>query len=264
MIFFPALTAGPIDRVQRFSTDANVDQPFTATFLVDGGLRIMRGLFYKFILADSLAFWALNPILANAPHRPDPVYFWIMMYAYALRIFFDFAGYTDIAIGIGRLMGFRLPENFNRPYTQHNIAQFWNNWHITLSTWYRYYVFTPLSRELIRARWTPPLAAFTAQVTTMILIGLWHGVTWNFVLWGLWHGLGLTVHRILTTRLPRLRHWQRWDNAVKARPRLARLVDAGNILLTFHFVALGWIFFALPDLTTSLKAFAGLLGWSVR
>ncbi len=253
VVFFPTLSAGPIDRVGRFVPDALTERRFKARYLVAGGERILWGLFRKFVIADSLAYWALSPALIDPAKMPRFGDLWIMLYVYAFYIFFDFAGYTDIAIGIGILLGLTLPENFRRPYTRANIAAFWNHWHITLSTWYRDYVFTPLSRTLLRANWPPALAAFIAQLGTMILIGLWHGVSWNFAAWGAWHGMGLYVHRRMLTQI-------RWPSRLESQLWFPRVLTVGGVLLTFHFVALGWVFFALPDLHSSFAVFARLLG----
>ncbi|HLY24866.1 MAG TPA: MBOAT family O-acyltransferase, partial [Aggregatilineales bacterium] len=184
---------------------------------------------------------------------------WIMLYAYAFRLFFDFSGYTDIAIGIALLAGIHLPENFSAPYLKRNITAFWNSWHITLATWFRNYFFTPLSRALMatRLRSRRMLIILIAQVSTMVLIGLWHGIALNFVLWGAWHGLGLWLHRW------QVDHSQGWDAYVAKRPRLARAVHLGSVLATFHFVAIGWVFFALPDPALIGKTLAGLVGLHV-
>ncbi|MCC7449553.1 MAG: MBOAT family protein, partial [Anaerolineae bacterium] len=215
------------------------------------------GLFKKFVIADTLARMALSPLLVNQMSAAtSPVSVWLMLYAFTFQIYFDFSGYTDIAIGIGKLAEITLPENFNRPYTRRNITVFWNNWHITLSTWFRNYFFTPFSRFLMQT----PLKSrrltiiFVAQVCTMVLIGLWHGANINFILWGLWHGVGLWFHKWLTD------HTRSWDEYVQARPRLAKTVEVLSILTTFHFVALGWLFFALPDLRLIIKALGGLIG----
>ncbi len=116
---------------------------------------------------------------------------WLLLYMYGLRLYFDFSGYIDIAIGVGILLGIRLPESFSRPYLRTNIAAFWRSWHITLANWVRFYLFAPLSRTLLRRRWPPLLVVFIAQIVSMLIIGLWHGFTWSFAIWGLWHGLGL-------------------------------------------------------------------------
>ncbi len=257
VIFFPALAAGPIDRVEHFTRELQQPSRLSTGLIVDGVSRIGLGLFKKFVLADTLAYLALKPsLVAQTTGAYATAATWIMVYAYTFQIYFDFAGYTDIAIGIGLLAGIRLPENFISPYTRRNIAAFWNNWHITLSTWFRNYFFTPFSRFLVqtRLRSSRMLIILIAQVCTMALIGLWHGVAINFVLWGIWHGVGLWLHRWLTD------HARPWDEYVLVRPRLARTIHVLSIVTTFHFVAVGWIFFALPDLTLIGKALAHLVG----
>ena len=256
VLFFPAILSGPIDRVEHFVGELNKPVALSAERIVDGATRIGLGLFKKFVLADTLAFMALSPRLIDQSAQGTPWVLWVMVYAYAFRIYFDFAGYTDIAIGIGILAGMTLPENFTSPYTQRNIALFWNNWHITLSMWFRNYFFTPLSRALMttRIRTRRMLIILIAQVSTMVLIGLWHGVGLNFILWGAWHGLGLWLHRLLTE------HTREWDAYVQQHPRLATTIHWLSVLATFHFVAIGWVFFALPDLSLIGKAFSRLLG----
>jgi D-alanyl-lipoteichoic acid acyltransferase DltB (MBOAT superfamily) len=181
---------------------------------------------------------------------------WLLVYAYAFRIYFDFSGYTDMAVGMGRLLGVKLPENFNAPYLKQNIALFWNAWHMSLTQWFRAYVFNPLTRLLRSGRWVLPtwLAILLTQVVTMVLIGLWHGITAGFALWGLWHGLGLFVHNrwvALTREL-----WSRHGSGIVAR-RASAL--AGG-LLTFHFVAVGWLFFSLSSPALAWKAVQILFG----
>src|SRR5262249_29105066 len=147
----------------------------------------------------------------------------------------------------------------NAPYSRRNIATFWNNWHITLSTWFRNYFFTPVSRALMQTpiRTRRLLIILITQVGTMVLIGLWHGIAINFVLWGLWHGLGLWFHRWM------IEHTRAWDGHVQADPRLAKAIHILSVLATFHFVAIGWVFFALPDLKLIAKTLAGLVGLHV-
>jgi alginate O-acetyltransferase complex protein AlgI len=238
VLFFPALTAGPIDRIERFIKDLRAPLALTAEDLGMAGKRLALGMFKKFAIADGLALIALNA--TNATQVRPGGWAWILLYAYALQIFFDFSGYTDIAIGLGRLLGFKLPENFNAPYLKPNLTQFWNNWHMTLTQWFRAYFFNPLTRVLRSGKKPLPIPAIIliTQVATMVVIGLWHGMTWNFVLWGLWHGTGMFVHN-------------RWSDLTKARfaaltANTQKALNVGGTLLTFHYVALGWIFFALP------------------
>jgi alginate O-acetyltransferase complex protein AlgI len=251
-LFFPAYTAGPIDRVERFVKDDR--QPFRldSEVVLAGGSRIALGVFKKFVLADGLALLALNA--NNATQAITPFWMWMLLYAFAWRLFLDFSGYTDIAIGLGRFFGIKLPENFDRPYFRQNLTLFWNSWHISLAQWFRAYVFNPLTRAL-RGRPLPPAAIIlTTQMVTMLLIGLWHGVTLNFVIWGAWHGLGLFVHN-------------RWADFMKpraslldARPRLKRAADLAGVVLTFHYVVLGWVWFALPSPILALAVFRRLFG----
>jgi alginate O-acetyltransferase complex protein AlgI len=236
---FPlTLLAGPIDRVQRFMPDLRAGVTLNAEAVISGGGRVVGGLFKKFVVADTLALVALSPQIA-ADTR-GAVGAWLVVYIYAFQIYLDFSGYTDIVIGLGRILGFDLPENFNAPYLKPNLRLFWQNWHMTLTDWFRGRVFLPMSRRLLRADFPLP-AYLVAQSTTMLLIGFWHGVTVNFALWALWHTIGLAA--------------QRWAGFITRRHVLrfrqhagrARLLDAVGVLLTFHYVAVGWVFFALPE-----------------
>ncbi|MCJ7623051.1 MAG: hypothetical protein MUO76_06085 [Anaerolineaceae bacterium] len=256
VIFFPAFVAGPIDKLDRFRGDMQAGITRNAEDFGEAGRRIVIGVFKKFVLADTIALVSLNPINANQIHTT--VWAWVLLYAYTFQIFFDFSGYTDVAIGIGRLLGFKLPENFNQPYRKENLALFWNNWHMTLTMWFRAYFFNPFTRFLRKRERTLPAyqVIFITQICTMLLIGLWHGVTWNFVIWGVWHGLGLFIQN----------RWSEW-----IRPRITALENSKfaisslrmlNIALTFNFVALGWIWFALPEPELSWNVLLKLLGFA--
>ncbi len=250
LIFFPAYTAGPIDRAERFVGDYRNLSPD-----LNGGLmRIARGLFRKFVLADLLALISLNATTAGQALNGGGL--WLLLYAYSLRLFFDFSGYTDIAIGLGLLYGVRLPENFDRPYLRTNIATFWQSWHITLSNWVRFYVFSPLSRGLLRRKRRPPMSLIllVSYLATMLTIGLWHGIAPSFAVWGLWHGVGLYVHKLWSDRT------RPWYRHLAQQPRRLALWSAAGWLLTLHFVVLGWVWFALPDLGSALNVFQRLFG----
>jgi alginate O-acetyltransferase complex protein AlgI len=162
---------------------------------------------------------------------------WLALYAYGFLLYFDFSGYTDMALGAARLIGFYLPENFNAPYLKTNLARFWQSWHITLSSWARDYVFLPLARTLrLRVEWLPANAvALTCHLTTMLVIGLWHGFAWTFVAWGIWHGVGLFVVKLWGDyRRPRtLRRAPHNQSGWRALP---------GWFLTFNFVMLGGSF----------------------
>ena len=253
-IFFPSFISGPIDRVERFTQDIRNPQRLTNEDWLFAGQRLAAGLFKKFVLADWLAWLSLSDVLVGQARSAG--WLWLFLYAYAFRIYFDFSGYTDIAIGIARLMGVRLPENFASPYLKPNLTQFWNSWHMTLTQWFRSYFFNPFTRYL-RTRQRPIpvwVILLLTQLLTMGLIGLWHGVTWNFLLWGLWHGIGLFLQNrwsdFARTRLPQ------WAST----PRMRAVLSAVGIFLTFHYVALGWIFFALSTPQTAVACLMKLFG----
>lgn len=261
VIFFPAFTAGPIDRAERFVEDYRALpalRGLDANRIGLGLTRIFTGLLKKFVIADTLALGlALNPV--NAGQVESALGMWVLLYGYSLRLFFDFSGYTDIAIGIGILYGVALPENFNRPYLKTTLTSFWQSWHMTLSSWARFYVFSPLSRALLmrKPKPSPTLIVLVTQVTTMIVIGLWHGVTLNFLIWGIWHGVGLFAHKQWSDRT------RKWYRGLSEKPAQKRAWTAFSWLLTFHYVVLGWVWFALPDVGQSLRAFGMLLGGGV-
>ncbi len=262
-LFFPAVISGPIDRLQHFTTElrqmtarlnSEVWRASISQNTLHGLERILSGLIKKIIIADNLAYFALNS--QNASQISETGWAWLLLLAYTFRIYFDFAGYTDIALGIARLMGISLPENFNHPYLKQNLTAFWNSWHITLTQWVRGYVFYPLTRFLRRPTWSLPTWSIilVGQVFTMMLIGLWHGITWNFLIWGLWHAVGLFVQN-------------RWSSWLPTRFELSRLnsaafevLRAASWLLTFLYISIGWVFFALPNPGDAWKFLAILLG----
>jgi alginate O-acetyltransferase complex protein AlgI len=257
VVFAPAYTAGPIDRLERFAAEVqtlpalNGRDPHRLTVAFG---RISVGLFKKFVIADSLALFALDSTRAAQTESAPAL--WLLLYAYGLRLFLDFSGYTDIAIGLGMLFGVQLPENFDRPYTRTSITAFWQSWHMSLTNWVRFYIFSPLSRSLLRRqpRPTNEQIQFFCHISTMLIMGLWHGVTGPFVVWGLWHGLGLFCHKLWTDRT------RKWYLGLRDRPRTRLAWAVTGWLLTFHFVMLGWVWFSMPDMTTAARVFAGLFG----
>jgi alginate O-acetyltransferase complex protein AlgI len=162
VLFFPSFTAGPIDRAERFLVDLLNLRDAEPDRLAQGSMRIIIGIGKKFVLADSLSYFALTATKAEQATSVGGL--WILVYTYALQIYFDFSGYSDIAIGIGQLFGIKLPENFNLPYFKRNITLFWQSWHITLSNWVRFYVFSPLTRYLLMRKYKP-------STTILVLIG---------------------------------------------------------------------------------------------
>ncbi len=262
-LFFPSIVSGPIDRWQHFSSELEQasNRPYGAlksegSDSLSGLARILAGCVKKFVLADNLALLALNP--QNAAQTHSAGWMWLLLLAYALRIYWDFAGYSDIAIGLARLVGIGLPENFDRPYLKQNLTAFWNSWHITLSQWFRAYIFFPLTRALRSGGSHTPawLTILAGQLATMALIGLWHGISWNFLMWGAWHGVGLFVQNRWSEWV-KGRRFDRWrfnrgrlnrEGEAGALPRPLRMaIQAGGWALTFSYVCLGWVWFALPS-----------------
>jgi alginate O-acetyltransferase complex protein AlgI len=256
VIFFPSFTAGPIDRAERFVKDFRAlpeKVGMDPVRYTEGTTRITTGIFKKFVVADALAMgMALDA--TNADQATSTLGLWVLLYGYSLRLFFDFSGYSDIAIGIGILFGVKLPENFDRPYLKNNITVFWQSWHMTLSNWARFYVFMPLSRFLLtrKPKPSPTVIVLLSQMATMVVIGLWHGVTVNFVVWGVWHGVGLFIHKQWTDRT---RKWYR-----ELAPARKRAWTVFGWFVTLQFVVLGWVWFALPEIEQSGRVFGRLFG----
>jgi len=251
LVFYPSFVAGPIARVVQILPDLREIRTSLSEDLLEGSQRIFIGLFKKFVLADSLALFALSSQNVTQPNFP--LGGWILLYAFSLQIYFDFSGYTDIAIGLARYLNFKLPENFNRPYLKPNLTQFWSNWHMTLTNWFRAYFFNPISRYLRKKKTPAIFILFITQVSTMVLVGLWHGITINFVIWGLWHGLGLLFQN----------RWSDWAKKHLPPPSekgYQKIRNAVGVFLTFHYVTLGWIWFVLPSPETSWEFLALLFG----
>jgi alginate O-acetyltransferase complex protein AlgI len=241
-MFFPTLVAGPIKRYQSFAPQVRAIVVPSQRDVALNCYRVVLGLAKKTIVADSMNAFTGPIAMPGDPYgRLD---YWVAVLAYTTKIYFDFSGYSDIAIGLAGLLGLRIPENFDRPYRTENISEFWRHWHMSLSSWIRDYVFIPLGGS----RGSPLVTALNLFLA-MAIAGLWHGAAWTFVLWGMWQGLGLIVHRI-------------WSQTVV--PRVAFLrngsgpVRVASIAATFAFVAVGWILFAAPSLGNALQVFAHL------
>ncbi len=201
---------------------------FNAEDVYAGLPRIVSGLFKKVVLADSLAATA---VLLQQPDLTAGQY-WLASFAFTLQLYFDFSGYSDLAIGIARLFGYRIMENFNWPYLARNVSDFWKRWHMSLTGWFRDYIFIPLGGS----RGTLALTIRNTLIV-MAITGLWHGAGWHFVLWGLYHALGLIT----------LRLYRRYLLPVLSQRGSfleSRTANVLSILLTFNFVNIGWIFFA--------------------
>lgn len=243
--FFPQLVAGPIERAARLlpQLHAAYNQRLHLGNLAAGTQLIVWGMFKKVVLADNVARLA-------DPVYDDPTAFggWaalVATYAFTLQIYLDFSAYSEIARGSARLFGVTLMRNFDQPYLVTNVREFWRHWHISLSEWFRDYVYRPLGGN--RAGKGRTLANLTA---TMFLSGLWHGAAWTFVAWGLYHGVLLLVHA--------LADGSQWLRGVKQR--LGIVWTAGALVFTFHLVVIGWVLFrarSFADAATVLSSIAG-------
>ena len=222
--FFPQLIAGPILRGSEFLPQLAHGGSFSSQSTRRGLWLIASGLAKKVIFGDFLLAPFVNAVYAHPGLGGAPVHL-LAVYSFAFQIYFDFAGYTDMARGMACLLGFELPPNFQEPYLSRNPAEFWRRWHMTLSRWLRDYLYIPLGGN--RAG---PGRTYVNLMTTMVLGGLWHGAGWTFVVWGGLHGLLLAVHRWGTRTQP--------DGDRPFRPS-----DAWKVLLLFHCVCLLWIFF---------------------
>ncbi|MBK7740424.1 MAG: MBOAT family protein [Saprospiraceae bacterium] len=238
IILFPKLIAGPIvryheiaDQITDRSANENNENRLT------GFYRFVIGLSKKVLIANQMGAQA-DMIFSQDYHQLSMMHAWVGILAYTFQIYFDFSGYSDMAIGIGRMMGFKLPENFNSPYTSGSITEFWRRWHITLGKWMRNYLYIPLGGNRISSGRT-----YMNLWLVFVASGLWHGASWNFVIWGAYHGCFLVLERTFLLRLYN---------------RIGRVVP---IVLTFFFVVIGWVFFRVEHFNDALtyisRLFAG-------
>lgn len=235
--FFPHLVAGPILRAKEFLSHLRPGElPDRPEAPLEGTFLIARGFFKKLVLADSIAI-AIDPFFADVSGSATAgVWSLPYVYLYALQIYFDFSGYTDIARGLGLWFGFRWPDNFNWPYLATSIQDFWRRWHMTLSRFLRDYLYIPLGGSKYGVRTT-----LTALMVTMLLGGLWHGASWSFMIWGGLHGIYLCINYL----------WAKTslhETLAKLKGVPAQIWTVFSIALTFNAVCFAWIFFRLNSL----------------
>jgi D-alanyl-lipoteichoic acid acyltransferase DltB (MBOAT superfamily) len=235
--FFPHLVAGPIVRPHQMLPQLASEPRADEAAMARGLWRIATGLAKKICIGDFLA-QAIVKRVFETPERFTALEVLVAVYAYAVQIYADFSGYSDVAIGSAALFGYELPENFDAPYVAVNLQEFWHRWHISLSTWLRDYLYKPLGGSRHGATRT-----YRNLMITMVLGGLWHGASWNFVVWGALHGAALAG-----TRMWQRRHGAEARGAPHARQNEARdrLTRPLAVALTFHFVCFAWIFFRAP------------------
>jgi alginate O-acetyltransferase complex protein AlgI len=245
--FFPTTLAGPITRVSSVIDQFEKRKPLDPA---DGGRALFligMGLMKKLLIADYLSSNLVNRVF-DFPTLYTGTETLLAVYAYALQIYYDFSGYTDIALGSALLLGIKLPANFNRPYAAQSIADFWRRWHISLSNWLRDYLYFSLPGKRSK------IFSYVNLVITMVIGGLWHGANWNFVIWGALHGFGLASVRL----------WQSQSATAKAGvgPNTAFWRYA-SIILTFHYVTFAWIFFRAPSFDVALAILGRIASLSV-
>jgi alginate O-acetyltransferase complex protein AlgI len=251
LVYFPKLVAGPIVRACDFLPQ--LDQGFKITgqdFEIGIGYLLV-GAAKKLVIADTLASH-VSTIMASPQHYNA----WTLlqgMIGYSVQIYADFSGYSDMAIGCARLMGVKFPQNFRMPYSSVNIAEFWRRWHITMSSWFRDYVFMPLE---LAGRSAPNADVRSSRniIITMLLCGLWHGPSWNFVVWGGLHGAGLAVYQV----------YSRLRLSKVPQPKRS-LFHPGTLLsrvLTLCFVMICWVFFGTQTLSAAFGYLWRMMSWS--
>jgi alginate O-acetyltransferase complex protein AlgI len=232
LALFPHLIAGPVFRYK------DLDEQFrTRTHTVDkfaeGSVRFMQGFIKKVFIADSIAPLVSAGYALAEPTTADA---WLTTLAYTAQLYFDFSGYSDMAIGLGLMMGFRFVENFNQPYISQSITEFWRRWHMSLSAWLRDYLYIALGGNR-----NGTVKTYRNLFLTMFLGGLWHGANWTFALWGAWHGLILAIERACGVKP---------STDARFRPHLW--------LLTLTFVMLGWVMFRAPTVSHALAMYAAM------
>lgn len=237
--YFPQLVAGPIERAVQLLPQIERPRSITPDQAESGLVLILIGLFKKMVIAD-VAASLIDPNIFISPNRFSGGEVLLAVYLFALQIYGDFSGYSDIARGSSRLLGIELMENFNQPYFSQTVSEFWRRWHISLSTWFRDYVYIPISNWL-RLRWASRFGVYAVAVMlTMLLSGLWHGANWTYVLWGGLLGLYQVISRPLRGQATRFVEHRLWP--VRAAATTLR------ILLTFHLILIAWVLFRTPDI----------------
>ncbi|MCP5045649.1 MAG: MBOAT family protein, partial [bacterium] len=260
--FFPEITAGPIDRAHRLLPQFYKDRVFDYRRVTEGLKLMAWGFFKKVVIADRLAAF-VSRVYDSPQQFEGPALAMATVY-FSLQIYCDFSGYSDIAIGAGRVLGFDLMENFNRPYFAHSIGDFWKRWHISLSSWLMDYLFLPIAYRVSRKIKAPRLVGVKAEtwayitgiMITFILCGIWHGAAWTFVIWGGLHGLFLA----LSFGTKKIR---RKINKRLELKRFPFLRGAFRMSVTFMMVTFAWIFFRADSLSDAFYIVSHLFsGWS--
>ncbi|ODA67483.1 Peptidoglycan O-acetyltransferase [Methyloligella halotolerans] len=262
--FFPQLVAGPIVRAADFLPQLKAEPELDREMVAKGIVLILLGLFKKMVIANYLATLLVDDVFfaPDAYSGPDLL---LAVYGYAIQIYCDFSGYSDIAIGVAALLGYHFKPNFLQPYRSASLREFWRRWHISLSTWLRDYLYKPLGGSRHGT-----VTTYRNVMITMVLGGLWHGANWTFLIWGAIHGVALVIERMILAVLPAsgsgVVAGDSFGGAVSAgwgsAPSREALVRAFGVLVTFNVVCLAWIFFRAESLDYALLYLQGLVDWS--
>lgn len=234
MALFPQLIAGPVLRYKDLDEQLR-SRAHTVDTFAEGSTRFMQGFIKKVFIADSIAPLVTQGYALSDPTTADA---WLTALAYTAQLYFDFSGYTDMAIGLGLMMGFRFVENFNQPYISQSITEFWRRWHMSLSTWLRDYLYVPLGGNR-----QGTVRTYRNLSLTMLLGGLWHGANWTFVLWGAWHGALLAIERALGVK--------------GEHPRF----NPALWLLTLLLVVVGWVMFRAPSVGHAMTMYDAMFAF---
>jgi alginate O-acetyltransferase complex protein AlgI len=254
LMFWPHLIAGPIVRTRELIPQLQFDKPFKSEYLFSGLDRLLLGLVQKNLVANTIGSWVDDGFLPSAAASNTTIDNWALAIGFGIQIYFDFAAYTNMAIGAAQLIGITLPENFRFPYHAANPVDFWARWHMTLSRWVRDYVFFPLNARLEGDR----IHLYVSLVGVMGVVGLWHGAGWGFVLWGLMHGGYLAAYRAFE-------HWRGEELpqplALRVAWRMITLVAVAAAWVSFRAVSLGQ---AMTMLKSMFSSFSFSFSYSVN
>jgi D-alanyl-lipoteichoic acid acyltransferase DltB (MBOAT superfamily) len=250
--FFPQLVAGPIERSNHLLPQFQQNFTFQESRVMKGLKLMLWGFFQKVVISDNLGLF-VDPVY-NHPEKYGGPALILATYFFAYQIFCDFAGYSNIAVGSARVLGFDLMKNFNRPYAATSIAEFWTRWHISLSTWFRDYLYIPLGGNRVSGkRW------YFNIMVVFLVSGLWHGASWTFVIWGALHGFYMVISALM-------RPWKtKLLEACRINPSHP-LYQALQVLVVFHLVAFAWVFFraqSLPNALQVLKHMTDFTNWQL-
>ena len=251
-LYFPCRVAGPIKRYPEFAGAIASARPSAATVYA-GGLRVLLGLVKKVVLADTLGLTVSELAAGGEVTAGHAVR---ILVAYSVQIALDFSAYSDIAIGISMMFGIVVPENFRRPYLSESIQEFWTRWHISLSSWVRDYVFLPFGRLAFgtRLRRHPLAIAILAYLVAFLVVGAWHGLSWNFVLWGAYHGVLLGLHQAYRRTIAARLAVHAWFSSTAVR--------VASVAVTFAFVTIGWVFFTTSTPGEAARLLGRMVGLS--